>query len=374
MGTHHESTVRTQIVDKNGKPTTVHKKPFAAPPASVRLGGIAPTLGAGKPPKPYKPVKSQTERRVQNMSVSVTWIDDRIKVDKRHVNGAGRLDISCAMSDVAIYGVLSSVNNAHNAVALMQFGTASGDHVREALRRFAAEDLGAGEERSALVQAAFERRIPATDFIAFDQSYAHHYDGTGAEKYLDAAEAYASRTLRESSYSSAAPHNLILAGRISFQDVKDVGIQNFSRAHCKGRLAKMVAKLNEQENPAYTAAHLGEVIKRSEGRGHHEEAGVKMLEKCGGEFVSNIRDIGSAIEVAIKCDEAGDADWSSAITYVEEFRVRRFRNLHEVYDLHKLGVDLDFAVEKSEEMDKYTVHEIAGMYAGVAPAMVDGWL
>jgi hypothetical protein len=306
------------------------------------------------------------------MSAPVTWIDDRIKVDKRRVNGAGRLDISCGMSDVAIYSVLSGVDNSYDAVALMLSGVASGDNAREALFRFGAEDLGASAERSALVQAAFERRIPATEFIAFDQSYSHHQDGT--EKYLDAAEAYASRTLRESSYSSKTPHNLILVGRLSFQDVKDVGIQNFSRAHCKGRLAEMVAELNEQESPAYTAHHLGEVLKRSQGRRDYEEAGVKMLEKCGGEFVSNLRDIESAIEVALKCDEAGDEDWSAAITYVEEFRVRKFRNLHEVYDLHKLGVDLEFAVEKSQEMDKYTVHEIAGMYAGVAPAMVDGWL
>jgi hypothetical protein len=371
MGTNHESTVRTAIVDKNGKQTTVHKKPAVAT-SNSRLMNAAPKLGAGTTPKPYKPIKSQTERRVQNMSVSVRWIDDRIKVDTRHVNGAGRLDISCGMSDVAIYGVLSSVDSAHDAVALMQFGVASGDNAREALRRFGAEDLGADADRSALVQAAFERRIPATEFIAFDQSYSHHCDDT--EKYLDAAEAYASRTLRESSYSSTAPHNLILAGRISFRDVKDVGIQNFSRAHCKGRLGQMVAELNEQDHPAYTAAQLGEVIKRSEGKRNHEEVGVKMLEKCGGEFVSTIRDIGSAIEVAAKCIESGDDDWNSAIRYVEEFRVRRFRNLHEVYDLHKLGVDLEFAVEKSEEMDKYTVHEIAGMYAGVAPAMVDGWL
>lgn len=371
MGSNHEGTVRTPIVDRNGKQTTVHKKPAGSSPNSL-LGKVAPTLGTAKAPKPYKPIKSQTERLVQNMSVSVSHIDDRIKVDTRHVNGAGRLDISCAMSDVAVYGVLSSVDNAHDAVALMQFGVGSAENAREALRRFDAEDLGADEERTALVQAAFERRIPATDFIAFEQSYAHHNDGTG--KYLDAAEAYSKRSFRESSFSESAPHTMILSGRISLQDAKDVGAQNFVRAYCRGRLTTMLAELNEREDAPYTASHLGEVLKASEGKSSNENAGIRMLEKCGGDFIANVHDIGAAIEVAGRCGADGVKDWRGPIKYVDEFRFRRFRNLHEVYNLYKLGVDMEFAVEKSKEMDKYSVNDIAAMYAGVAPAMVDGWL
>jgi hypothetical protein len=123
----------------------------------------------------------------------------------------------------------------------------------------------------------------------------------------------------------------------------------------------------------YTTEHLKSVFGRC--RNHtHAFAAMRLIDAYGGEYAATVRDFELAHHVMLLCDNDQDKNVRDAVTYIDEFRSRTFRNHKQVYDLYRAGVDLEFGVEHSQKVDATTTQQIIALHEGITNPLTDGWL
>lgn len=359
------SLIPTPVVDKNGKLTTVHKKPSAAPSAS-KLAGVAPTLGASKSDaqvtKEYKPTQAQLKTQGHGFPVFSKQIENGLITHLTH--GAFTSVVNLRASDVDIYAALANIKDTTNALACMFVKEGVPDH--EFLQTIGLPQLeNTDDSRRAMIQEALERRIPASSFIAFEnRNKAYKND----PYFMDAAQT-------SSIASFEKVKNLVdevRRGTVSFNDLMVVGpkaINNLRRFNHD--VVSMMQKLNDG-SANYTAEQMRDIFMKCT-QAHELDVMVQLTNKYGGEYATSIKDPSLAHDITLACDFDG-RDYKDAVTYADEFRQRTFRNHKQVYELFKAGVDLDFAVEQSRKVDENSVQRIIALHSGIAKPVSEGWL
>ena len=381
MGTHNGILIPTAVVDKNGRMTTVHKKPVPSVSVPSALVSAAPSLVGPEesqegvtPNKEFHPTKKQVTPHCFTLNLRQDTVDRRLPSRSKH--DSGYQFISFDATDIEVYDVLSTTRNHATAMVLLQEGVRTTEEARNYLKSIDAEPLI--DDRSQLAQKALERRIDAATLITFGEYYNPElwHAGDHLERYLDGVEAYSYPQFQTNRRGPLLSD--ILTGKIRFSDIKTIGLRN-----CKNFIVRNgnLDTLHELANGSanYTAEQLRDAFNTADGNYDTYFVANLMCRKHGGEWAAGINwSVGAKACHEWLRTERETADYSATekefITYANELRKTTFRQMKDIKALFKANVSLGFAVEKSADPERFTVDQLIVMHRGVPAPMVSGWL
>lgn len=356
--------IPTQVVDKNGRTTTVHKKASVSPSGS-KLGELAPSLGKAPRSKAFTPTAQQLKSERNAFGVHAAKVDPGLHPLLPH--GWNTTAITINASDVDLYAALGNIADTSNAIACFSVNDGVPDEVF--LREHKLSHLGNTDpSRTELIQAALERRIPAKEFAVFDLKFSAYSD---MPTYLDAAHAYSIPTLQK---IPDFAHE-VRRGNIKLDDVMTVGMKaigTLKRSFGAVKTREMLASLADG-TANYTAEQLKAVFGRCRANSASFVA-MQLIEEYGGEYAASISDFELAHNISMLWGHDQEGSLGDAVSYADRFRQKTFRNHKQVYDLYMAGVDLDFAVEHSRKLDAISTHQIIAMHEGITKPLTQGWL
>jgi hypothetical protein len=367
--------VPTSVVDRNGRVTTVHKKPVAAPSAASALSNIAPSLSAPEADaqeRVFQPTKKQIEQRHHSHMLRPGAIDRRLPAGPRGYDSYSNADFTA--SDMEIYDVMSVTRDNETALVLLRDGIRS---AKDAADYLSAEDrYPLMDDRSEMATKALARRLDSETLIKFSELYnpGLWHSGEHLDMYLDAAELYSYPKFQQ---KKGPLFSDILNGRIRLSDIKTIGIRT---SHVV--LTDLSNDLSTLHNLAdgsanYTAEQLRDAFKTSDGNSATYFMINLMCQRHGGEWASGID-----WHVGIPAQEywrrqnkerrgKDHAEEKAFISYVDQFHKKGACSVDDMYALFTSGVELEFAAEKTKQ---FPVQQVIAMHEGIAPPVTDGWL
>lgn len=238
--------IPTPIVDKNGKRTTVRKKPVSITAAAKPLPAPAPLPAFYD----YVPTADQFAPKTIEVIQAYDRMDEYLAEITAPIHGAyGWHKMKYEANDVEVYDVLS-VTSIGNANALLHAGVRSRD---EAIQFLTENDFAHSiVDNSAIVEAALRRGLSAKHYVDFCNE--HHTSGIDPEIIIDAADIHG-----RSSYNKvpirASISMRILDGEISAADVKTIGSQILSDSNDLRIILGRLASIKRGEQP-YDAQQL----------------------------------------------------------------------------------------------------------------------
>lgn len=362
------SLIPTPVVDKNGKATTVHKRPLPSTSTSAVLVTVPPKLGnaeSGEALRPFYPTKRQAESR----HFSSTLRYD--KIDRRLPNKGSDYEwVSFQATDLEVYDVFSATRDNPAGILLLNNGIRSAEEAREFLTSIEAENLI--DDRTEMAQKALARRIDSDMLIKFSELYnpALWHSGEHLDRYLDGVELYSFPKFQ----SKTGPlFSDVLTGKIKLDDIKTIGIKVVATHFNDDSDLNSLRSLADG-SANYTAEHLRDACKTAGGDRMSYWLVQKMCERHGGEWAAGINwMVGASAQAEWRRGERV-GDEKEAISYVNDFHKKSGGKVDDVMALYKAGVPLDFAFEKSSGSNHFTVEQVIAMHEGIAAPMTSGWI
>lgn len=315
--------------------------------------------------KAYKPTAQQLKPERHGHQVFSSKIDPGLYPLLTHGQSTSGLNITA--SDVELYEALGNITDTTNALAC--FAANDGVPGPEFLKDHGLSHLqNTDHTRQQMMQAALERRIPAHSFVDFDRRMSAYSD---LPTYLDAAQASSIPTLSKITDFVRD----IRRGEISMDDVMAVGMKpigTMNRSFGATATRQIFTKLADG-TANYTAEQVKTVFSKC-AKQSSAHAAMQLLREYGGEYAASVHDFELAHDISLLCGGDDHDDLDAAVMYADRFRQRTFRNHKQIYDLYRAGVDLDFAVEHSHEVDKVSVQQIVAMHEGISKPLTQGWL
>jgi hypothetical protein len=362
------SLIPTPVVDKNGRATTVHKKPLPPAGASAVLGAVPPTLTgaeAGEAVRPFYPTRKQEEQR--HFAKSLRYD----KIDRRLPNkGTDYEWVNFSASDLEMYDVFSVTRDNAIGMMLLNHGIRSAEDARTLMVSLDAENLI--DDRSELAQKALTRRIDSAMMIEFSDYYnpALWHTGEHLDRYLDGVELYSFPKFQN---RKGPLFSDILTGKIRLEDIKTIGVKTVANHfNDDGDLESLRSLADGSAN--YTAEHLRDACKTAGGDSFSYWMVQRMCKTHGGEWAAGINwMVGSAAQGQWRRGKS-IGDEKEAITYAHDFHQKLGGKVAESIALYEAGVPLEFAVEKIGASGGFTVEQVIAMHEGVPASMTSGWI
>lgn len=368
--------VPTSVVDRNGRLTTVHKKPTTTPAVPSALGSVAPSIStpssSQSEQRPFYPNKKQTEQRAHSHMLRPDSIDRRLPSGRRAYDEYQT--VGFIVSDVEIYDVMSVTRDNATALVLLRDGIRSAAEATEYLSTDDRQPLI--DDRSELATKALARRIDSKTLFEFGELYnpGLWHSGEHLDRYLDAAELYSYPKFQQ---KKGPLFSDILSGRIRLSDIKAIGIRT-SHVVLTDPSSDLSTLRNLADGSAnYTAEHLRDAFKTSDGNSSTYFLINLMCQRHGGEWAAGIDwHVGIPAQEYWRRnnkDRRGQdhAEEKAFITYVDQFRKNGACSVDDMYALFNAGVDVDYAAEQTKQ---FPVQQVIAMHEGIAPPITNGWL
>lgn len=260
--------IKTPIVDKNGKQTTVRKRADTGT-VSKQLGNIAPTVAkpATRKRRAYKPTESQLE----NVSFMVprSTADDRSwgkKVNRETdpelnsipiaTDGRYSSDDHCyrfSASEVEYFDVMSVVRP-WDAINLLARGIKTSDEAREFLAENNLEDLI--HDKPEIAEELMRGRIN----VNLAASYMDEIIDADADPKngLEWVKTCAMKTIM---YKAEAIKDEMLSGNVTYADLSRVGVRNLDPGIKE--IAEYIVHSRNDNNPDFTVEDIATVTATS---------------------------------------------------------------------------------------------------------------
>lgn len=363
--------IPTAVVDKNGKPTTVHKK-LNASGRGKSSTVPAPSLvskTAAKKSVPKKPLAKQLEVQHRMTDFAIFNPDPAI-FDALNVNPDNEFPLAVIQaSDVQMYDMFAILET-DNAFALLSQGVTDSDAAVELL-----EGNGLGHlivDRREMADDAISRRVNAWTFM---ELAARHGIGKDCDPktYVDAARLADSTALPSWTHegnSNSYAHG-VARGEIDYDDVMTIGVTALSKNNGSQHVYELLKDIKSG-----TAGYDAELLKHLHAKSWGVtdiDAGISMAKDHGAEFVMGIQNLQNAISVDDNYKDRSVEDRKSLISYADEGSLV-FRDLSrsDIARLHDEGVPVDFAIERVKEQGVDRLVEIHK--SGITKAVSSGWL
>jgi hypothetical protein len=364
--------IPTAVVDKNGKPTTVHKKLNAS--GSGKASSVpAPSLvskAAAKKPARKKPLSKQLEVK-HRMTDFSSYRPDQAIYAALGVNIEHEFPLAIIQaSDVQMYDMFAILET-DNAFALLSQGVTDADAAVELL-----ESNGLGHllvDRRDMADDALDRRVGAWTFLEL-ASRLGIGKGCDPKTYVDAARLEDSTTLprwttngEPSSYAYG-----VACGDIDYDDVMSIGITELSKSDGSSQL--IYDRLKDIK--AGTAGYDVELLKHLHSKSlttRDMDSGFRLAEEHGAEFVTGVRDLSHVLSLDSDFKDRNVEDRRSLLSYaIEGGLAFHYLSNKEIARLHDESVPIDFAIERVKEQGVDRLVEIHK--SGINKAVSSGWL
>lgn len=273
----NSNLIPTTVTDKNGKQTTVHKRPVSAPAAGVSTipPVAAPAMEkTAKAARKYKPTEDQLRPHYKHLMSWSRNVDDKLLESFGMEAAYGARYLTLKVSDVEAYSVFSAADF-DTALVMMENGITSRDEAVDKLHQQGLDHLV--RDYSPIMDAALRSKLDFTMFMEFFKSVRNK--DRDPKLFVDAAQANDKKGFREARYGGKPLPYLVLNGSIAYKDLKAITSTHFANKLCGEETIKELIAMNNGERD-YNAVQLRRALEESKGELFDDEV-IAMINAFG---------------------------------------------------------------------------------------------